>query len=229
MKIRNLTPVKRAGTLAAAGMLALTLAACGDETVDESVPPPGTTLPDLGDETTTTSPTTSPTEDGAAEDGHNEQDVDFLQSMIPHNEQTIQITDVLLGKEDIDQELAGLAQQIRDTQQGQVDQMTGWLENWGEPVQPTTEEAPDVNLDENLDDILPWEEDLEQLRGASGTDASSIYIDIMTDRHEEAVDMAEEQVDSGQHAEVTDLAQTIVGNREQQIEQLDQIGQRLGS
>ncbi|AGF71202.1 DUF305 domain-containing protein [Corynebacterium halotolerans] len=236
MNIRNLTPTTRLGTLAAAGALALTLTACGDEAMDGSAPPPDTTTPTTDGETTT-----SPTGDEGAAEDHNDQDVEFLQGMIPHHEQAVEMSDILLAKEGVDAEVAELAQQIRDSQQAEIEQMTGWLESWGEPVETTAETATQnggqdsergaLTPRESPIDIpdLPSGEDLEELRNASGDEASSIYLERMNDHHEDAVDMAEEQVDSGQHAEVTDLARSIIENQEAQIGQMEQIQERLGS
>lgn len=232
MTIRNLTPTKRLGTLAAAGALALTLTACGDETMDESVPMPGTTVPTADGDTTA-----SPTEDEGTAEDHNDQDVEFLQGMIPHHEQAVEMSDILLAKEGVDAEVADLAQQIRDSQQAEIEQMRGWLESWGEPVETTTETATQEDGTPSLapgdtpielPDMSPGS-DMEELRDASGEEASLIYVDDMIGHHEDAVDMAEEQVDSGQNMEVTDLARSIIEDQEAEIGQLEQIKERLES
>ena len=87
--------------LAAAAVAVLTLSACADD----------------GDDTTATTPATTTTaEDGApatTEEGdaseHSAADVRFARMMIPHHEQAIEMSDIILAKEGVPDDVRELA------------------------------------------------------------------------------------------------------------------------
>ena len=63
----------------------------------------------------------------------NKADVKFAQTMIPHHEQAIEMSDILLAKSGIDPEVTKLAQQIKDAQGPEMTTMTGLLTAWNQP------------------------------------------------------------------------------------------------
>jgi uncharacterized protein (DUF305 family) len=69
---------------------------------------------------------------------HNDADVMFARSMVPDDQQAIQMSDIVLGKQDVDQRIIDLAGQIKTEQAPQVDQLTGWLSRWGNPPMPSS-------------------------------------------------------------------------------------------
>ncbi len=70
---------------------------------------------------------------GSAEQAHNPADVTFAQHMIPHHQQAIQMSDMVLGKQGIDPRVVTLAQQIKAAQGPEIEQMQTWLSQWGAP------------------------------------------------------------------------------------------------
>jgi uncharacterized protein (DUF305 family) len=62
---------------------------------------------------------------------HNDADVMFAQMMIPHHEQAIEMSDMILAKDGVNGEITELAQQIKDAQAPEIAQMRGWLAGWG--------------------------------------------------------------------------------------------------
>jgi uncharacterized protein (DUF305 family) len=61
----------------------------------------------------------------------NEVDVMFAQTMIPHHEQAVDMSDMVLSKSNINPEVTALAKQIKAAQQPEIDMMNAWLETWG--------------------------------------------------------------------------------------------------
>ena len=82
--------------------------------------------------TTTTSVTASP----SAAAAHNQEDIMFAQHMIPHHQQAIQMSDIVLAKQGIDPRVVDLANQIKAAQGPEIQQMQGWLTQWGQPTMP---------------------------------------------------------------------------------------------
>ena len=115
MKKRWLTT----GAIAFAALVAL--AACGDSGGDQA-----------SQGTTSTSPTTT----SAAAEAHNQADVMFAQHMIPHHQQAIEMSDMILAKQGIDPRVVELANQIKVAQGPEIEQMQGWLKEWGQPTMP---------------------------------------------------------------------------------------------
>lgn len=74
----------------------------------------------------------SPNED------HNQTDAMFAQQMIPHHEQAVEMSDMLLGKQGIDPRVVDLAKQIKAAQSPEIEQMQNWLTQWGMPTMPMT-------------------------------------------------------------------------------------------
>ena len=99
---------------------AVAVAACGGAATDQ----PGSA--------STTSWTTS---DGAA-NLHNQADVMFARHMIPHHQQAIEMSDMLLGKQGIDPEVISLANEIKNAQGPEIATMQGWLQEWGASSSP---------------------------------------------------------------------------------------------
>ena len=67
---------------------------------------------------------------------HNDADVMFAQMMIPHHRQAVEMSEMILTKDGIDPQVTELATTIKDAQGPEIETMTGWLEAWGEPMEP---------------------------------------------------------------------------------------------
>ena len=65
---------------------------------------------------------------------HNEADATFAQGMIPHHQQAVEMSDLILGKQGIDPRVTELATQIKAAQGPEIEQMRGWLSQWGMPA-----------------------------------------------------------------------------------------------
>ncbi|MFY9918239.1 MAG: DUF305 domain-containing protein [Mycobacterium sp.] len=65
---------------------------------------------------------------------HNNVDTMFAQHMIPHHQQAIEMSDMILGKQGIDTRVMELAKQIKNAQGPEIEQMKGWLTEWGMPT-----------------------------------------------------------------------------------------------
>jgi uncharacterized protein (DUF305 family) len=123
-------------TLAASVAAAVTgLAGCANDTSDMSGMDHGSS--------SSASPAAPSTPAATAASGtpaagpHNDADVMFAQMMIPHHQQAIQMSDMILAKDGLNSEIAELAQQIKDAQAPEIARMSGWLAGWGEDPSPS--------------------------------------------------------------------------------------------
>src|SRR3954468_16603841 len=118
---------KRAILVTASAAAALVVAGCGNSSDTGSEHQSG--------HTTSASATAAPTTTANAE-AHNNADVMFAQHMIPHHQQAIEMSDMLLAKQGIDPRVTELAKQIKAAQGPEIQQMQSWLTQWGNPAMP---------------------------------------------------------------------------------------------
>lgn len=210
--------------LALAGALLLGLAACGGtDDADPSPPVPassGAPHDDHAHDTAADAPSGQ----------HTEADVRFAQSMIPHHEQAIVMSDIVLGKEGIPPEVAGLAERIKAAQGPEIEQMDAWLAEWGAPRggDATGGHGDDGHGDgghEGHGDGAPMEgmlseEQLGALRAAPGPEAARLFLEGMIAHHEGAVTMAESEIADGSHPDAVRLAHDIVATQRTEIDEM---------
>jgi uncharacterized protein (DUF305 family) len=191
---------------------------------------------DTGTDTTvatspaTTSATTSVAEEAAA---HNDADVMFAQMMLPHHSQAIEMSDMLLAKQDIPADVTALAEQIKAAQGPEIAQLESWLAQWGEPTEmPETgnSDMPGMDMDEGIDGMegmqmegMMSEEDMQALSEAQAADAARLFLEQMIAHHEGAVDMAQTEIEDGQFPDAVEMARTIVDTQQQEIETMRQL------
>ncbi|KWX68941.1 DUF305 domain-containing protein [Mycobacterium sp. NAZ190054] len=204
-----------AGAGAVGATLALLLAGCGD----------GGTQATESEHTTHEQETTSQAADGAQV--HNDADATFARDMIPHHEQAVVMSDIMLGKDGIDPRVTQLAEQIKAAQGPEIDTMRQWLTDWGVPA-PSGHEGHDMGggAVDHAGMGMMTEEQLEQLRQAQGVEAARLFLTGMIAHHEGAVRMAQTEVDSGQAPQAVDLAHAIIETQQREIATMREI---LGS
>ena len=129
--------------------------------------------------------------------------------MIPHHQQAIQMSDILLGKQGIDPRVIQLANDIKAAQGPEIQQMQGWLSQWGAP---TMSMAPGMTMSGMLPDQA-----ITALQDAQGADASRQFLTGMIQHHQGAIAMAQDEITSGQYPPAITLAHSIVTSQQQQI------------
>lgn len=155
-------------------------------------------------------------DDSGADAAHNDADVVFATGMIPHHAQAIEMSDLLLAKEDVDTQVVELAEQITSAQTPEIDTMSGWLEQWGETVPPTSgmenmEEMPST-------DGMMSPQDMARLESAAGDEASRLYLEQMIEHHTGAIDMAQQEAETGSYQPALTLAEDIIESQQAEIE-----------
>ncbi len=194
------TTTTRTLAIAAALTLGLTLAGCSTSTNGS----------DIGSASASAS--------ASASSAHNDQDVVFAQMMLPHHEQAVEMSDVLLAKgSGVDPDVADLAEQIKAEQSPEIQQLSTWLQGWGEPT-----ESDHSGTGHSMSGMMS-DADLDDLGQASAEDAGKLFLEQMVQHHEGAVDMAETEVDEGENADAVALAKAIVRSQTEQITQMQDV------
>lgn len=139
----------------------------------------------------------------------NAADVMFAQMMIPHHEQAVEMSDTILAKEGIDEEVARLARDIKAAQQPEIEQLEDWLADWDAAMPGMGEMGHGGGM--------MSEADMADLESAEGVDASILFLEQMTVHHEGAIDMAQDEVDDGLQPEVVEMARSITETQTAEI------------
>ncbi|GGL07960.1 uncharacterized protein (DUF305 family) [Curtobacterium luteum] len=196
------TTTTRALTAAVALAIGLTLAGCSTNNTSNS---------------DTSSSESSSSESSSSTASHNDQDVLFTQQMLPHHQQAIEMSDMLLAKgSGVQADVVTLAKQIEAEQAPEIKTMTGWLTAWNEPTQMPSKSG----MDHSSMSGMMSDSDMQDLQNASPRDAGKLYLEQMIQHHTSAVDMAKSEVTKGKNADTVALAKSIVQSQTEQITQM---------
>lgn len=146
-------------------------------------------------------------------------DIDFAMNMLAHHEQAVEMSDVLLGKQGIDAEVAQLAERIKAAQQPEIDTMKQWLTEWGQD--PEAGGMDHGGMDHG--DGMMSADDMAALEKADGATASRLFLEQMIVHHEGAVDMAQTALDDAQNPDVLDLAQQVIDDQTAEIATMEEL------
>ncbi|MDO8338364.1 MAG: DUF305 domain-containing protein [Microcella sp.] len=199
-------PARRRASVVAAiagtAALALALAGCATVNTGGSTGPGGMPLGDLPD-------------------GVNQADAMFTMMMIPHHEQAIEMSELVLGRDDIDPEIVELAEQIIAAQDPEIELMEEWLDEWGVPTMPGGGHGGHDGGDGPGG--MMSDDDLEAIEEAEGDEAERLYLEGMVEHHEGAIDMAQDVLDDGESTEVAELAETIIETQQVEIDAMNDL------
>ena len=155
-----------------------------------------------------------------------EADEMFVTMMIPHHQQAIEMSDILLAKDGVDARVVELAEQIKAAQGPEIDKMLGWLEDWGVDYAPDSMGGMDHGS-MGGDDSMMSEEDMTLLENADAAEASRLFLEQMSVHHEGAVDMAQTALDDAQNPDVLDLAQQVIDDQTAEIAAMQELLEQL--
>jgi uncharacterized protein (DUF305 family) len=155
---------------------------------------------------------------------YNEDDVTFATEMIPHHAQALLMVDMAASR-DASPRFSSLLDQIRAAQTPEIEQMTDWLEDWDQPVPDTGREHGDMGHDSGgagtgLDGMMDPEQ-LDELAGMSGTGFEQMWLRMMIEHHEGAIELAEVEIADGEFADSITLAENIRDAQTAEIETME--------
>lgn len=145
----------------------------------------------------------------------NEADTMFASMMIEHHSQAIEMSDTILSKDGIDERVVSLAGEIKDAQAPEIQQLKGWLENWG------ADTSDMGNMDHGAG--MMSETDMQALDEATGAEASRLFLEQMIEHHRGAIDMAQDEVDNGSNPDAVALGQKIIDDQTGEIQKMEEI------
>ena len=146
-------------------------------------------------------------------------DVMFLQMMIPHHQQAIDISDLALTKGE-DAELLALAKSIRDEQAAEIVTMKAWLDAAGADLEM------DHGASHSMSGMLS-DSELAALDKASGKNFDVLWLKAMTGHHTGAIDMTA-MIENAKNAEIKSFGEGIVASQSGQNKAMAAMIKRIG-
>ncbi|GAA2827516.1 DUF305 domain-containing protein [Kribbella solani] len=148
------------------------------------------------------SPSPSATGSPSAAAAFNTADVAFATQMIPHHQQAVEMADQALRKATT-ADVKKLATAIKAAQAPEIEQLSGWLKNWGQPV-PT----PGMHSGHAMTGMMT-EQEMQDLSKASGTMFDRMWTEMMIKHHQGAITMAKTEQTAGKDTAAITLAKQI--------------------
>lgn len=166
-------------------------------------------------------PTTSARTGGAVATpaaAHNDADTTFAQMMIIHHEGAVEMAD-LAEKTAESSGVRSLASRIKGAQGPEIDQMRGWLQEWGEPA---PEDSDMTGMGHGGMDMggLDQQAAMEELEKLTGRNFDQRFLTLMIQHHEGAITMARQQIADGENEAAIGLAEAIVSAQEKEIAEM---------
>lgn len=148
----------------------------------------------------------------------NQQDLMFSAMMIPHHEQAIEMSEMALEYSESEQ-MQNLANQIIAGQTPEIELMQGWLdESEFSEMSGFMESMPGMN--NSMMGGMATEEEMESLSELSSPEFDEMFLRLMIDHHEGALDMVQMIIGSD-NPEVKTLADDIIEVQTAEIQQME--------
>ena len=144
-------------------------------------------------------------------------DIMFLQMMIPHHQQAIDISNLAM-KSSQDAELIELAKIIARDQAAEIKQMKAWL----------TDAGASEDMGHSMDGMggMLSDEELTALSAATGKEFDVLWLKGMTEHHDGAIHMTQ-MIEDAQNADIKAFGTKVIKDQSEQIDQMKKMLARL--
>ena len=155
---------------------------------------------------------------------NNNADAMFAQTMIPHHQQAVEMSRIVLEKPGLDPKVAALATRIFDAQSAEITRMSGWLEAWGEPTSHESgNHLAGPHAMTEMGDGMLTEMEMTGLATADSGDAGRRFLTHMIVHHEGAIRMARIEVDKGSNPDALAVARNVIRSQDLEISEMKEL------
>ena len=142
--------------------------------------------------------------------GFNDADAAFATAMLRQHADGLAMVDDLRGH-DVDPRLMEIGSATREAQAPEIEQLTTWLEEWEEPVPETSRDHANAHEGEG------------EAGGTADDGFTEQWITDRIDQLEKSIEIAETEVEQGQHKGAIKLARSIIKSQQAEINELDEL------
>jgi uncharacterized protein (DUF305 family) len=149
---------------------------------------------------------------------HTEADVQFMQGMIGHHSQALEMTELLSTRTNSD-DMRKLALRIEASQSDEIKMMQEWLKRRGQPL-------PDPHAHHHGGKLMPGmltAEDMGRLAAATGVEFDRLFLELMIKHHEGALVMVKDlfaTAGAGQESEIFAFASDVDSDQRMEIDRM---------
>jgi uncharacterized protein (DUF305 family) len=176
----------------------------------------GSASPQMSQMPSTSASEASPTSSTSAQ--FNDADVMFVQGMLPHHEQAVQMSDMLLKKPGVSAETTALAKQIKAAQEPEITTMQGWLKAWGKSA-----DGGMGGMDHDMGGGIATEAEMQKFDQADAKTGEKMFLEMMVAHHQGAVAMAQKEVKDGENPDTVAMAKDIVTSQQAEIDTMKKL------
>jgi uncharacterized protein (DUF305 family) len=185
---------------------------------------------DMGNMGSGGSTTSSPSGQQGA---HNQADVAFAQEMTPHHVQAVDMAKLVAGRTS-NPKVIDLAGRIQKEQDPEIAQMNGWLKTWGAPQTATG--MPGMTSGHSMPGMgggsmpsttgsapmtgMMSAQDMAKLQAAKGAEFDTMWLQMMIQHHQGAIEMAKTELSQGASTDAKALAQKIIDGQQAEITEM---------
>ncbi|MBD8869991.1 DUF305 domain-containing protein [Nocardioides donggukensis] len=159
----------------------------------------------------------------------NEVDARFVQMMIPHHAQALEMT-ALARTRARDERVASLARRIEGTQGPEIQGLAAWLQARGLGVPEVHDHSThdhDGDDDEPMMAGMLSPAQMDELAAAKGGRFDRLFLTGMIAHHQGAVDMADEQMTEGADLLASEIASEIFAGQSAEIDRMRELRSAL--
>lgn len=145
-------------------------------------------------------------------DAFNDADAAFARHMVQHHAQALVMVDDTVARR-LDHRVQRLVDDIRQEQVAEIEQLTAWLIAWGKPEPPTVRDHEHADNGGHVDmGDMPGvlsDQQMGDLKAARGQEFLAMWLGMMIEHHEGAIEMARSEEDGGHSKRAVEMAKAI--------------------
>lgn len=163
------------------------------------------------------------TAEPASTTGEVEFDQAFIDAVVPHHRQAIEMAQAAKDAGLDEPELVEIADAIITTQQTEIDQMLEWRKQWfgSEELDPNAAEVLGVSMED-----MGMAVDASTF--ATTEDVNAHFANLMMDHHNGAIAMAEMALERASRPEIVDVAEQIIEAQQQELQTMQPYATDMG-
>ncbi|MEU8179574.1 DUF305 domain-containing protein [Micromonospora sp. NPDC049044] len=146
---------------------------------------------------------------------HNSLDVWFVRMMIPHHAQALEMAQ-LAGDRAADPDIRALAERMRASQEPEIGMMRGWLQTRGLPAEV-------AGHDHGTMRGMQSPEAMRQLAASRGAAFDRLFVRMMTEHHQGAIEMATNLLTVGSDLTLNEFATSVATEQTVEIDRMREV------
>lgn len=151
---------------------------------------------------------------------YNDADLKFVEQMIPHHQQAVDMSSLAEERAE-DPRISRLASDIGFIQSIELEELRGWLLDWG-----ISEGSDDHENHGEMSGMLT-DAELQSLEATVGLDFDLLWAQLMLKHHEGAIAAAQTLLQDGKSEDVRFFAESLIQTQSAELEELQAIISRL--